>query len=178
MSPYDYLKTAIRQKGCTLQQVADAAGMTKGYLSQLLNAKIKSPSAQKLESLHRFLGLEFPYQQKSIGVVFGKFYPLHTGHIYLIQRACSQVDELHVILGYDEPRDRLLFEHSSMSQQPTVSDRLRWLLQTFKYQKKYPYSCLQRTGHGTLSAWLGCVEPRHQTVYGGKRYRPAIRLYQ
>jgi HTH-type transcriptional repressor of NAD biosynthesis genes len=67
--------------------------------------------------------------------VFGKFYPLHTGHIYLIQRACSQVDELHIILGYDEPRDRELFENSSMSQQPTLSDRLRWLLQTFKYQK-------------------------------------------
>ncbi|MFP1726437.1 multifunctional transcriptional regulator/nicotinamide-nucleotide adenylyltransferase/ribosylnicotinamide kinase NadR [Lonsdalea quercina] len=135
MSPFDYLKSAIRQQGCTLQQVADATGMTKGYLSQLLNAKIKSPSAQKLEALHRFLGLEFPYHQKSIGVVFGKFYPLHTGHIYLIQRACSQVDELHVIMGFDEERDRTLFEHSSMSQQPTVSDRLRWLLQTFKYQK-------------------------------------------
>ncbi|MGQ7745749.1 multifunctional transcriptional regulator/nicotinamide-nucleotide adenylyltransferase/ribosylnicotinamide kinase NadR [Pectobacterium brasiliense] len=135
MSSFDYLKSAIRQKGCTLQQVADATDMTKGYLSQLLNAKIKSPSAQKLEALHRFLELEFPRNEKSIGVVFGKFYPLHTGHIYLIQRACSQVDELHVILGYDEPRDRLLFENSSMSQQPTVSDRLRWLLQTFKYQK-------------------------------------------
>ena len=69
MSSFDYLKTAIRQKGCTLQQVADASGMTKGYLSQLLNAKIKSPSAQKLEALHRFLGLEFPRQQKNIGVV-------------------------------------------------------------------------------------------------------------
>ncbi|OSM94805.1 transcriptional regulator [Lonsdalea populi] len=135
MSLFDYLKSAIRQHGYTLQQVADATGMTKGYLSQLLNAKIKSPSAQKLEALHRFLGLEFPYHQKSIGVVFGKFYPLHTGHIYLIQRACSQVDELHVIMGFDEERDRTLFEHSSMSQQPTVSDRLRWLLQTFKYQK-------------------------------------------
>ncbi|MCQ4856809.1 helix-turn-helix domain-containing protein, partial [Escherichia coli] len=56
----DYLKTAIKQQGCTLQQVADASGMTKGYLSQLLNAKIKSPSAQKMEALHRFLGLEFP----------------------------------------------------------------------------------------------------------------------
>lgn len=56
MSSFDYIKTAIRQKGCTLQQVADASGMTKGYLSQLLNAKIKSPSAQKLEALHRFLG--------------------------------------------------------------------------------------------------------------------------
>ncbi|MFA1644749.1 MAG: helix-turn-helix domain-containing protein, partial [Enterobacteriaceae bacterium] len=49
MSSFDYIKTAIRQKGCTLQQVAEASGMTKGYLSQLLNAKIKSPSAQKLE---------------------------------------------------------------------------------------------------------------------------------
>ena len=132
---FDYLKTAIKQKGCTLQQVADASGMTKGYLSQLLNAKIKSPSAQKLEALHRFLGLEFPRKKKSVGVVFGKFYPLHTGHIYLIQRACSQVDELHIIMGYDETRDRQLFEASAMSQQPTVSDRLRWLLQTFKYQK-------------------------------------------
>ena len=45
------------------------------------------------------------------------------------------MDELHVILCHDEPRDRELFENSSMSQQPTVSDRLRWLLQTFKYQK-------------------------------------------
>lgn len=128
MSSFNYLKPAIRKKGCTLQQVADATGMTKGYLSQLLNAKIKNPSAQKLEALHRFLELEFPRHDKTIEVVFGKFYPLHTGHIYLIQRACSQVDELHVILGYDESRDRLLFEHSAMSQQPTVSDRLRWLL--------------------------------------------------
>ncbi|STV96337.1 NadR transcriptional regulator / Nicotinamide-nucleotide adenylyltransferase [Klebsiella michiganensis] len=122
MSSFDYLKSAIKQKGCTLQQVADASGMTKGYLSQLLNAKIKSPSAQKLEALHRFLGLEFPRRQKSVGVVFGKFYPLHTGHIYLIQRACSQVDELHIIMGYDDPRDRELFEKSAMSQQPTVPD--------------------------------------------------------
>nr|WP_256464641.1 multifunctional transcriptional regulator/nicotinamide-nucleotide adenylyltransferase/ribosylnicotinamide kinase NadR [Erwinia amylovora] len=135
VSSFDYLKTAIRQQGCTLQQVADASGMTKGYLSQLLNAKIKSPGAQKLEALHRFLGLEFPRREKTIGVVVGKFYPLHTGHIYLIQRACSQVDELHIIMGYDEQRDRKLFEDSAMSQQPTVSDRLRWLLQTFKYQK-------------------------------------------
>ena len=135
MSSFEYLKTAIRQQSVTLQQVAEACGMTKGYLSQLLNAKIKSPSAQKLEALHRFLGLEFPRREKKVGVVFGKFYPLHTGHIYLIQRAASQVDELHIIMGYDETRDRLLFEDSAMSQQPTTGDRLRWLLQTFKYQK-------------------------------------------
>ncbi|MXP66813.1 multifunctional transcriptional regulator/nicotinamide-nucleotide adenylyltransferase/ribosylnicotinamide kinase NadR [Pantoea sp. Nvir] len=135
MRSFDYLKTAIRQQGHTLQQVADASCMTKGYLSKLLDAKIKSPSVQKLEALHRFLGLEFLRGDKTVGVVFGKFYPLHTGHIYLIQRACSQMDELHIIMGHDELRDRELFENSAMSQQPTVGDRLRWLLQTFKYQK-------------------------------------------
>ncbi len=64
---FDYLKTAIKQQGCTLQQVADASGMTKGYLSQLLNAKMKSPSAQKLEAFPGtagFLGLEFPRRRK------------------------------------------------------------------------------------------------------------------
>ncbi|MDC9587755.1 multifunctional transcriptional regulator/nicotinamide-nucleotide adenylyltransferase/ribosylnicotinamide kinase NadR [Xenorhabdus sp. XENO-10] len=135
MGQFDYLKEAIKQAGYTLQQIADASGMTKGYLSQLINDKIKSPSAQKLASLHQYLGLAYPMEKKTTGVVFGKFYPLHTGHIYLIQRASSQVDELHVVLCYDEVRDRELFINSSMSQQPTVSDRLRWLLQTFKYQK-------------------------------------------
>ncbi|MDQ6190598.1 helix-turn-helix domain-containing protein [Klebsiella pneumoniae] len=64
MSSFDYLKSAIKQKGCTLQQVAEASGMTKGYLSQLLNAKIKSPSAQKLEALHRSSGWSFPPTEK------------------------------------------------------------------------------------------------------------------
>jgi HTH-type transcriptional repressor of NAD biosynthesis genes len=65
MSSFDYLKSAIKQKGCTLQQVAEASGMTKGYLSQLLNAKIKSPSAQKLEALHRFSGWSFRVGKKA-----------------------------------------------------------------------------------------------------------------
>ncbi|MGK2946294.1 MAG: multifunctional transcriptional regulator/nicotinamide-nucleotide adenylyltransferase/ribosylnicotinamide kinase NadR [Candidatus Malihini olakiniferum] len=128
------MKSTICKK-FTLQQFTDENDMTNSYFSKLLNAKIKNSSIQKLEALHRFLELEFPRHDKTIGLVFGKFYPLHTGHIYLIQRACSQVDELHVILGYDDLRDRLLFKHSAMSQQPTVSDRIRWLLQTFKYQK-------------------------------------------
>jgi HTH-type transcriptional repressor of NAD biosynthesis genes len=105
VSSFDYLKTAIRQKGCTLQQVADASGMTKGYLSQLLNAKIKSPSA-KTRGAAPFPRIGISASAKKRWRGFGKFYPLHTGHIYLIQRACSQVDELHIMMGYDEARPR------------------------------------------------------------------------
>ena len=143
---YNYLKAAIKRKNLSLQTVANACDMTKGYLSQLINDKVKMPSAQKLEALHHFLKLEYPIKNKKVGIIFGKFYPLHTGHIHLIQRAISQVDELYVVLCSDTKRDEELFENSAMSRQPTLNDRLRWLLQTFKYHKNIHIEILKEDG--------------------------------
>lgn len=130
-----YIKKIIKSKGLTLQNVADHCGMTKGYLSQLLNNKVKSPSATKLNALYQYLNINPQEKNKTVGLIFGAFYPLHTGHIYLIQRAISQIDELHIILRYNQKRDDQSFKDSAMSRQPSLKDRLRWLLQTFKYQK-------------------------------------------
>ncbi|OCG02297.1 multifunctional transcriptional regulator/nicotinamide-nucleotide adenylyltransferase/ribosylnicotinamide kinase NadR [Gilliamella sp. wkB112] len=146
MNSFSYLKKTIKRKNLSLQTVADACQMTKGYLSQLINDKIKNPSAQKLQSLHQYLQIEAVDHSKKIGVIFGKFYPLHTGHIYLIQRAISQVDELFIILCSDTKRDMQLFEQSAMSRQPTINDRIRWLLQTFKYQKNIHIELLEEDG--------------------------------
>lgn len=66
MSSFDYLKTAIKQQGCTLQQVADASGMTKGYLSQLLNAKIKAPARKNWRHCTVFWGLSFGRRKRSV----------------------------------------------------------------------------------------------------------------
>lgn len=67
-----------------------------------------------------------------VGLIFGKFYPLHSGHIYLIEKALTQVDELHVMLGCEANRDKQLFEKSRLPRQPQVSDRFSWLKDTFK----------------------------------------------
>ena len=72
-------------------------------------------------------------QSRQIGLLFGKFYPLHCGHVYFIEKAMSQVDELHVILGCEKTRDLRLFEQSGMTVQPQVQDRLSWLQRTFRY---------------------------------------------
>ncbi|OTQ60092.1 multifunctional transcriptional regulator/nicotinamide-nucleotide adenylyltransferase/ribosylnicotinamide kinase NadR [Gilliamella sp. A7] len=72
------------------------------------------------------------FSKHRIGLIFGKFYPLHSGHIYLIEKALTQVDELHVILGCEAIRDKQLFEKSRMPKQPQVSDRFSWLKETFK----------------------------------------------
>ncbi|NYY79727.1 hypothetical protein DMH17_05580 [Raoultella planticola] len=62
----DYLKTAIKQKGCTLQQkVAEASGMTKELFEPAAECQNQSRSAQKLEALHRFLASEFPRRQRA-----------------------------------------------------------------------------------------------------------------
>ncbi|HDL5259343.1 TPA: multifunctional transcriptional regulator/nicotinamide-nucleotide adenylyltransferase/ribosylnicotinamide kinase NadR, partial [Mannheimia haemolytica] len=70
------------------------------------------------------------------GVIFGKFYPIHTGHINMIYEAFSKVDVLHVIVCTDSERDLRLFQESKMKRMPTNEDRLRWVQQIFKYQQK------------------------------------------
>ncbi|MDF7667342.1 multifunctional transcriptional regulator/nicotinamide-nucleotide adenylyltransferase/ribosylnicotinamide kinase NadR [Orbaceae bacterium ESL0727] len=146
MQSFTYIKTAIKRKNLTLQHVAEHCFMTKGYLSLLINGKIKNPSIQKLQALHRYLHVDMPAPHKKVGVIFGKFYPLHTGHINLIQRAISQLDELYIILCSDTQRDLALFKNSAMSRQPTINDRIRWLLQTFKYQKNIHIEVLEEDG--------------------------------
>ena len=56
MTDFSYLKQAIKQAGVTLQQLADQCGVTKGYLSQLINNKIKSPGGQKLAEAENYRG--------------------------------------------------------------------------------------------------------------------------
>ena len=68
------------------------------------------------------------------GIIFGKFYLLHIGHVDFIQKASGLVDNLYVIVCTDKERDTELFEKSKMKRMPTEKDRIRFAEQTFKYQ--------------------------------------------
>ncbi|MDF7667054.1 multifunctional transcriptional regulator/nicotinamide-nucleotide adenylyltransferase/ribosylnicotinamide kinase NadR [Orbaceae bacterium ESL0727] len=81
-----------------------------------------------------------------IGLIFGKFYPLHCGHIYLIEKAMSQVDELHIMLGCEATRDKKLFIESHLPKQPQVSDRYLWLQKTFKNRHNIHIHVLDEAG--------------------------------
>jgi len=47
------------------------------------------------------------------GIIFGKFYPLHIGHVDFIQRASGYVENLYVVVCTDDDRDKKLFEDNS-----------------------------------------------------------------
>lgn len=65
----------------------------------------------------------------STGLFFGKFAPLHNGHVYAIQKASELVDDLHVVLCWDQKfQDRL---STRLQRIMTRSTRMRWLMSTF-----------------------------------------------
>ncbi len=134
MSTFQYLQEKRKKLNLKVNDICQQANITRAYFNQLVSGKIKNPSATKLTALHRVLQIHEP-NNKKIGVIFGKFYPVHTGHINMIYEAFSKVDEVHVIVCSDTERDLKLFYDSKMKRMPTVQDRLRWMQQIFKYQK-------------------------------------------
>ena len=135
MADFSYLQSKRKQLKLKVNDVCTQANVTRAYFNQLVSGKIKNPSASKLKALHRVLNI-VETQDQRVGVIFGKFYPIHTGHINMVYEAFSKVDILHVIVCTDTGRDLQLCKESKMKQMPTNEDRLRWVQQIFKYQQK------------------------------------------
>ena len=63
---------------------------------------------------------------QKIGLIVGKFYPLHQGHLNMILSAKMQVDILHVIVCSETERDHTLFLESAFTTVPSSDDRIQW----------------------------------------------------
>lgn len=66
----------------------------------------------------------------TIGVITGKFAPLHTGHIYAITEAATQVDKLYVVLSFDQKFIDNLPDY--LQSKLTLKKRMLWLKRTFQ----------------------------------------------
>lgn len=68
--------------------------------------------------------------ENKIGVITGKFAPLHTGHINTIIRASTQVDTLVVVLSFDQKFVDM--QPQWLQRRLTLNKRLLWLKKTFE----------------------------------------------
>lgn len=72
---------------------------------------------------------------KKFGVVVGKFYPLHKGHVDMIQKASTQVETLVIVVSHSDSRDDRLYMDSNMKRPLTARDKLRIVQKTFQVQR-------------------------------------------
>ena len=63
--------------------------------------------------------------KRRIGMYGGKFLPVHLGHVNAMVMASTIVDELHVVVSYDEEYEKEVFEGTGMKPISAVQ-RLRW----------------------------------------------------
>ena len=174
MTDFSYLQTKRKQLKLKVNDVCQKAQITRAYFNQLVSGKIKNPSAAKLQALHTALEISEDPMRK-VGVIFGKFYPVHTGHINMIYEAFSKVDELHVVVCSDTERDLQLFLNSKMKKMPTVQDRLRWMQQIFKYQKGqiYIHHLIEDGLPSYPNGWQGWAN-RVRALFTDKHFQPSV----
>ena len=61
-----------------------------------------------------FLGQERWHSKRKIGMYGGKFLPVHLGHVNAMVMASTIVDELHVVVSFDEEYEKKVFEGTGM----------------------------------------------------------------
>lgn len=174
MTDFSYLQQKRKQIKLKVNEMCEQAGVSRAYFNQLVRGKIKNPSATRLQALHRVLNI-VERQNQRVGVIFGKFYPVHTGHINMIYEAFSKVDLLHVIVCTDTERDLALFQNSKMKRMPTNQDRLRWMQQIFKYQQKqiFIHHLVEDGIPSYPNGWEGWAE-RVKMLFAEKSIQPTI----
>ncbi|TCP92148.1 HTH-type transcriptional repressor of NAD biosynthesis genes [Cricetibacter osteomyelitidis] len=174
MANFSYLQQKRKQLNLKVNELCEKANVTRAYFNQLVSGKIKNPSAAKLGALHQALQIT-DQGNKKIGVIFGKFYPVHTGHINMIYEAFSKVDEVHVVVCTDSERDLQLFYDSKMKRMPTPQDRLRWMQQIFKYQKNqiFIHHLVEDGTPSYPNGWAAWAE-RVKELFATKGVNPSV----
>jgi HTH-type transcriptional repressor of NAD biosynthesis genes len=88
-----------------------------------------------------------------VGFYGGKFSPIHNGHVYAMIKASTMVDELHIIVSYDDEFEKnVLFKNTKMEHVP-FNIRLRWWKQITKDMSHVHVHAIEEKQTGQFSDW-------------------------
>lgn len=114
--------------------------------------KIGYYNSQKLIKVLNGMKLEydkFVEANKKIskfGIIFGKFIPVHKGHLHFIEEASKKVDKLYIILCVDKERDLNLLKNSTLPKFITEEDRYILLKENLKNINNIQIEILREEG--------------------------------
>lgn len=93
-------------------------------------------------------------KKKTVGFYGGKFLPIpHMGHVYAMTTASTMVDELHVVISYDEDYERQTYYFLSEIDYVGYEQRLRWWKQITKDMPHVHVHAIKETQTGQFTDW-------------------------
>lgn len=92
--------------------------------------------------------------KRKIGMYGGKFIPVHMGHVYAMVKASTMVEELHVIVSYDEAYEKEHYYPRSYMAPISYNIRLRWWKQITKDLPHVYVHAIYEPQTGQFSDWV------------------------
>ena len=90
---------------------------------------------------------------KTVGFYGGKFAPIHMGHVYSMIQASTLVDELHVIVSYDEKYEKEVLFKDAVIEHVPFNVRLRWWHQITKDMSHVHVHAVYEQQTGQFEDW-------------------------
>jgi len=82
---------------------------------------------------------------KKIGAFVGKFYPPHIGHVWVINKALKDLDEVYIIISKNDIRNEMIKDEQNF---PTLNSNLikGWFEEHYKNNPKIKVEIFDETG--------------------------------
>jgi len=90
---------------------------------------------------------------KTVGMYGGKFYPIHMGHVFAMTMASTVVDELHVIVSYDENYEKNVLSKDSFLPHVDHKQRVRWWTEITKDMPHVHVHAVYEENTGKIESW-------------------------
>ncbi len=89
---------------------------------------------------------KFAVTKNKNAVIFGKFFPVHKGHINFIKYVSRYCKKLYVFVCEETNRDKKLFENSTLPKFITINDRKKFVFEELKGYKNINVLTLNEDG--------------------------------
>jgi HTH-type transcriptional regulator, transcriptional repressor of NAD biosynthesis genes len=88
-----------------------------------------------------------------IGMYGGKFYPIHLGHVFAMTTASTMVDELHIIVSYDDNFEQDVLSKDSKLPHVNNKQRVRWWSEITKHLPHVHVHAVYETNNNQFESW-------------------------
>jgi len=90
---------------------------------------------------------------KTVGMYGGKFAIPHMGHVFCMTMASTMVDELHVIVSYDEDYEKNVLFKDSKLEHASYTQRVRWWTEITNHLPHVHIHAVYETNNGQFESW-------------------------